>query len=220
MMSKPVQQLQLTLFECGRPLKRARRDSESASTDSTPPTQFTLQPSSQVCNTTEHMCMMTEPAVSSASSFAAYSSPHSCPTPEFINRSSDEESVISVAELSGGSDTALSPALSTHSSTTVSISSTTISISATAMSTSSTSTILNPATIVNVTSVPGDIAQSATSPPVRPTNIKFPATKFGCTTRTFNIAWYDRFGWLEYSVQRNACFCYPCRMFESTSSFG
>ena len=88
------------------------------------------------------------------------------------------------------------------------------------MSTSSTSTILNPATIVNVTSVPGDIAQSATSPPVRPTNIKFPATKFGCTTRTFNIAWYDRFGWLEYSVQRNACFCYPCRMFGSTSSFG
>ena len=115
MMSKPVQQLQLTLFECGRPLKRARRDSESASTDSTPPTQFTLQPSSQVCNTTEHMCMMTEPAVSSASSFAAYSSPaYSCPTPEFISRSSDEESVISVAEFSGGSESSKHGVLSHH----------------------------------------------------------------------------------------------------------
>ena len=165
---------------------------------------------------------MTEPAVSSTSNFAAYSSPaYNCPTPEVICSSSDEESVSSVAKFSED-DTALGPLVTSTYSSTVSISSisTTLSISATAMSTLSTSTVANPAAIVNRTSVPCDVAQTATSPPVHPTNVKFPATKFGSITRSFNIAWYDRFGWLEYFVQRDACFCYPCRMFGSTSSFG
>ena len=117
-MSKPIQQLQLTLFECGRPLKRGQRDSGSASTL---PTQFTLQPSSQVYNTTDDMCMtMTESAVLSASSFAAYSSPaYSCPTPECINRSSDEASVISAAEFSEGFESGKNGVLNRHANSAV-----------------------------------------------------------------------------------------------------
>ena len=31
--------------------------------------------------------------------------------------------------------------------------------------------------------------------------------------RRFNIHWYDRFCWLEYSVKRDAAFCFACRKF-------
>ena len=75
-------------------------------------------------------------------------------------------------------------------------------------------------TTVGVTSVPNDIAQTVAFPPVRPVNVKFPATKFGSTTRTFNVAWYDKFNWLEYSVECNACYCYPCCIFGASSSYG
>ena len=31
--------------------------------------------------------------------------------------------------------------------------------------------------------------------------------------RNFNSDWYHRRDWLEYSIERDAAFCFPCRMF-------
>ena len=74
-------------------------------------------------------------------------------------------------------------------------------------------------TAFTTSSLPNDIAQIAAFPPVQPVNITFPQTKFGKSSRSFNAAWYNRYKWLEYSVQRDACFCYPCHIF-GTTSFG
>ena len=64
------------------------------------------------------------------------------------------------------------------------------------------------------------IVQTVAFPPVHPVNVKFPVNKFGSTIKTFNVAWYNKFNWLEYSVECNACYCYPCRIFGASSSFG
>ena len=34
--------------------------------------------------------------------------------------------------------------------------------------------------------------------------------------RHFCNEWYKRFDWLEYSVERDAVFCFPCRVFGNT----
>ena len=60
---------------------------------------------------------------------------------------------------------------------------------------------------------PDDIAATPAYPPVRPVNIKFPATLFSGKPRSFSPGWYHSYPWLEYSVSRDACFCYPCRLF-------
>ena len=67
-------------------------------------------------------------------------------------------------------------------------------------------------------STPSDIAQSADFSPVRPVRVKFPTTKFGSTSRCFNPAWCDRHNWLEYSIEHDACYCYPCRIFGANAS--
>ena len=36
---------------------------------------------------------------------------------------------------------------------------------------------------------------------------------YGSRTRCFVSGWYDKWEWLEYSVNKNAAFCYPCRKF-------
>lgn len=61
-------------------------------------------------------------------------------------------------------------------------------------------------------SLPSDIAQSVVQSPVQP-NVKFPFTKFGSSKRRFRLNWYRKYKWIEYSVDRNAAFCYPCRLF-------
>ena len=66
--------------------------------------------------------------------------------------------------------------------------------------------------------LPTDIAPSTACFPVYPVRIKFLTTKFGSTSRCFNPAWYDKQSWLEYSVQHDACYCYPCRMFSANAS--
>ena len=45
----------------------------------------------------------------------------------------------------------------------------------------------------------------------------FPVSIFGIKKRffKFNIAWYQRWDWLKYSVKFDAAFCFPCRNFES-----
>ena len=62
---------------------------------------------------------------------------------------------------------------------------------------------------------PSDIASGPHQSPVQPI-ISFPARSFGGKgrPRAFNSEWYSSYSWLEYSVERDAAFCYPCRLFE------
>ena len=246
-MSKRVQ---LTLFECTAKRTRGDSESSSTIPTSSSAclgtasvtTQLATQlesatPSFQVCEISEYndASIMSDPEPS-AWSIAADSPVYSCPTPPF-NNSSDEEPILQVAKFSDSEpdssqhsflivhDTIPSPPPASIPSTTIGISST---LTITSIPSTTGTVVAKPNTLpgrstdttVEVASVPNDIAQTVAFPPVRPVNVKFPATKFGSTTRTFNVAWYDKFNWLEYSVERNACYCYPCRIFGASSSYG
>ena len=61
--------------------------------------------------------------------------------------------------------------------------------------------------------VPLDIAKDKTEAPTQPF-IDFPARSYGTSgTRVFQLSWYSMFPWLEYSVEWDAVFCFPCRFF-------
>lgn len=45
----------------------------------------------------------------------------------------------------------------------------------------------------------------------------YPVRYFSGKKRSFSFAWYQNRPWLEYSVKRDAAFCFPCRLFSSTS---
>ena len=62
---------------------------------------------------------------------------------------------------------------------------------------------------------PSDLA-SLGAPPSRPV-VDFPPTVFSGKKRSFNPKWYEEFEWLEYSISRDAAFCYPCRVFTTGS---
>ena len=58
--------------------------------------------------------------------------------------------------------------------------------------------------------LPSDIASGPFEAPKQP-RIKFPLRSFGIgRQRAFNVEWYKSHPWLEYSVERDAAFCYPC----------
>jgi len=61
--------------------------------------------------------------------------------------------------------------------------------------------------------LPKDIAQSLSFPPALPVIAKYPSTTFSKASRCFNAAWYKWFNWLEYSIGKDAFYCYPCRLF-------
>ena len=42
---------------------------------------------------------------------------------------------------------------------------------------------------------------------------QYPQHWFGLKKRSFNSSWFANFSWLEYSVTRDAGFCFSCRMF-------
>ena len=67
---------------------------------------------------------------------------------------------------------------------------------------------------------PKDIAQSPCFPPVQPIKTRYPSTMFSNVSRCFNPAWFKSFQWLEYSVEKDACYCYPCRLFGSARAIG
>ena len=180
---------------------------------------------------------MSHSVPSACESVTADSPVYSCPTPPFNYTSSDEEPILHVEKFSGDSESDGSqhsflidrdtipspppvsiPSATRTSSTITSIPSTTLTD--TVVAKPNTLPGRSTDTTIEVTPVPNDIAQTVAFPPVRPVNVKFPATKFGSTTRTFNVAWYNRFSWLEYSVECNACYCYPCRIFGASSSYG
>ena len=65
---------------------------------------------------------------------------------------------------------------------------------------------------------PSDLALTSNEAPTQP-KIHFPTRSFGAgRVRSFNPQWYRIYPWLEYSVERDAAFCYPCRMFRMGSS--
>ena len=39
---------------------------------------------------------------------------------------------------------------------------------------------------------------------------EYPSTHFGKRTRSFLGSWYEDYPWLEYNVEKDAAFCYPC----------
>ena len=60
---------------------------------------------------------------------------------------------------------------------------------------------------------PTDISHGPLQPPTQP-KIQFPMRSFGQgRPRAFNCEWYKSFCWIEYSIQQDAAYCYPCRHF-------
>ncbi|KAK1389878.1 DUF4371 domain-containing protein [Heracleum sosnowskyi] len=47
---------------------------------------------------------------------------------------------------------------------------------------------------------------------------QYPVTEFGTQRRRFQASWFNTFKWLEYSVSKDATFCFPCYLFESDAS--
>ena len=69
-----------------------------------------------------------------------------------------------------------------------------------------------------VSTEPPSEAAVPTKSPTQP-KINFPLRQFGMgRPRGFNRDWYKSYQWLEYSVERDAAFCFPCRMFKVGSS--
>ena len=66
------------------------------------------------------------------------------------------------------------------------------------------------------TSQPTDIASGPHEKPVQPSR-QFPSTLVGTKKRSFNPDWFKTYSWLEYSVERDAAFCFPCRHFSIRS---
>ena len=56
--------------------------------------------------------------------------------------------------------------------------------------------------------------QDYSSPPFS----QFPVRSGIGKSRAFNSEWYPSYLWLEYSIERSAAICYPCRILHITSS--
>ena len=61
--------------------------------------------------------------------------------------------------------------------------------------------------------LPGDIAKNKFEKPVQPEGITFPSWMSGTTKRSFQSTWYTVYPWLEYSVECDSVYCFPCRFF-------
>ncbi|KAJ6639835.1 Zinc finger MYM-type protein 1, partial [Pseudolycoriella hygida] len=68
--------------------------------------------------------------------------------------------------------------------------------------------------VLQINTTPPDLLSNTVSRTI-PTSIKsfiFPKTNGRC----FRVDWFQNFKWLEYSIVRDAAFCFPCRMFAPT----
>ena len=54
--------------------------------------------------------------------------------------------------------------------------------------------------------------------PIQPV-INFPATKFGGRDYRFQKTWYSRYDWLEYSIEKDAMYCFYCRTFGTLGKY-
>lgn len=64
---------------------------------------------------------------------------------------------------------------------------------------------------------PSDIAQSNSDQPVQPV-MNFRTTLIGGRPRSCQASWFQQHPWLEYSFERDSCYCYPCRLFSRDPS--
>ena len=58
---------------------------------------------------------------------------------------------------------------------------------------------------------PPDIAHGIDEKPVQPHNTTFPKDN----GRLFNASWFSKHTWLEYSISKDAVYCYACRSFST-----
>ena len=63
---------------------------------------------------------------------------------------------------------------------------------------------------------PTDISKSVDDDLAQPQLKDFPKTQIGDRKRSFSSHWYSKFPFIEYSTQRDAVFCFPCRHFPLT----
>ena len=70
----------------------------------------------------------------------------------------------------------------------------------------------------NETRFPTDIAQSTADEPSQPLLAHFPTTIIGGKARSCQASWLRTHPWLEYSVEKDSCYCYPCRLFNREPS--
>ncbi|XP_008189315.1 zinc finger MYM-type protein 1-like [Acyrthosiphon pisum] len=54
--------------------------------------------------------------------------------------------------------------------------------------------------------------------PAQPILPAYPMTVFGKQKRSFNAKYFNEFKWIEYSVEKNAVFCFCCRIFGCSST--
>lgn len=57
-----------------------------------------------------------------------------------------------------------------------------------------------------------DVERILSLGPVRP-KLDFPRSTFSGKSLRFQEKWYALYDWLEYSVEKDAAFCYCCRLF-------
>ena len=74
------------------------------------------------------------------------------------------------------------------------------------------------ASMSSLSTGPSDIAHDQNQSPVQPVLRSFPPTQVKGQKRSFNSSWYKTYPFLEYSVQEDAVYCFPCRLFPSPSS--
>ena len=65
--------------------------------------------------------------------------------------------------------------------------------------------------------VPTDISRSKTHMPIQPVLKRYPRRMFGSGVnereRCFSDSWYGKYSFIEYSIAKDAVFCFPCRFF-------
>ena len=62
--------------------------------------------------------------------------------------------------------------------------------------------------------LPKDISATMDDLPAQPYCKSYPTTFIGSTGYQFESKWYKKYPWMEYSLQSNKVFCFPCRHFK------
>ena len=50
--------------------------------------------------------------------------------------------------------------------------------------------------------------------PCQPRNYNYPIRQLANRPRQFSLSWFDKYPWIEYSVERDAAFCFVCYLFK------
>ncbi len=53
--------------------------------------------------------------------------------------------------------------------------------------------------------------------PIQPKRTEYPITRVGKTKRMFSVKWFEEHRWVEWSEEKDAAFCFPCRYFDVDS---